>query len=110
MGYLAISPVSIVPIVIEIEPNPIALNSLPISVTVLGSSTVDVTKIDVTTLRFGPKGATPVSTQIVSADGQVDLVASFDVQDTGLTTFDTAGLLAGHDRRSALRGVAMPSS
>lgn len=94
VGYLAISPVSIVPIVMEIEPNPIALN-LPISVTVLGSTTVDVTKIDVTTLRFGPKGATPVSTQIVSADGQVDLVASFDVQDTGLTTFDTQACLQG---------------
>jgi len=79
---------------IEVEPNPIALN-LPISVTVLGSTTVDVTKMDVTTLRFGPKGATPVSTQIVSQNGQVDLVASFDVQDTGLTIGDTQACMQG---------------
>ena len=85
-----------VPIQIEIAPNPIALSSpLPIPVTVLGSSTVDVTKIDVTTLRFAPNGATPVSTEIVSADGQVDLVASFRVRDTGLAVGDTQACLQG---------------
>ncbi|HTF33192.1 MAG TPA: hypothetical protein VK714_05750 [Myxococcota bacterium] len=48
------------PLQIKVEPNPIAVtNPPPVSVTVLGSIIVDVTKIDVAMLRFGPKGATP---------------------------------------------------
>jgi hypothetical protein len=93
---IAISIVPVIPVQIGVEPKLISLtSSRPISVTVLGSSNVDVTKIDVTTLRFGPNGATPVSTQIVSANGQVDLVASFRVPDTGLALGDTQACLQG---------------
>lgn len=93
---LAVSPKPVISVKSEIATNPIALSSpLPIPVTVLGSSSVDVTKIDVTTLRFAPNGATPVSTQIVSVDGQVDLVASFRVRDTGLAVGDTQACLQG---------------
>jgi len=92
-GWIAVIPRPNVQIAIEQQP--IALNSPPIPVAVLGSSTVDVTQIDVTTLHFGPKGATAVSTQIVSATGQVNLVVSFNVQDTGLAIRDTQGCLQG---------------
>jgi hypothetical protein len=69
---------------------------MPVTVAVLGSKTVDVTKIDLTTLRLGPNGAAPVSTQIVSAkNGRVDLLASFRVQDTGLAVGDTQACLLG---------------
>ncbi|HTF34949.1 MAG TPA: hypothetical protein VK714_14800 [Myxococcota bacterium] len=63
-----------------------------------------MTKIDVTTLRFGPKGASPISTQIVSVDGQSDLVASFQVQDTGLAVGDTQACLQGEISGQLFRG------
>jgi len=87
-------------VAIEVEPflpkDPIILTSpLPIAVAVLGSSTADVTKIDLTTLQFGPNGATPLFTHTVPANGQVDLVALFHVQDTGLAVGDTQACLRG---------------
>ncbi len=95
-----------VPVQIAVE-NPIDLSSpVPVSVAILGSDTVDVTKIDVTTLRFGPKGATPVldltdpaiyqlSLRDVNQDGHLDLSAAFGVQDTGLALGDTQACLQG---------------
>ncbi len=97
---VAVSTPVFVPVQIEVEPfvpkDPIALNSpLPFPVAVLGSSTVDVSQIDTTTLRFGPKGAAPLSSQIVTVDGQQDLVALFKAQDTGLAVGDTQACLQG---------------
>ena len=94
-----------VPVQIEVEPfvpkDPIALNSpLPVPVVVLGSSTVDVTQIDMSTLRFGPEGATPLFIQNLTVDGQKDLLALFAVQDTGLAVGDTEACL---QERSAAR-------
>jgi len=98
-----------VPVQIEVEPfvpkDPIILNSpLPVPVAVLGSSTVDVTQIDATTLRFGPKGATPLFTQVVTFNGQKDLLALFKVQDTGLALGDTQACLQGKIGGQAFRG------
>jgi len=89
-----------VPVQIEVEPvvpkDPIVLNSpVPIPVAVLRSSTVDVTQIDATALRFGPHGAAPLATQVIAVDGQKDLLAIFDVQDTGLALGDTRACLQG---------------
>jgi hypothetical protein len=92
-GFLA---TPVIPVQIEIQPgvpnDPIVLNlPAPVRVTVLGSSTVDVTKIDVTTLRFGPNGASPFFTQIVNTD----LLALFHEQDTGIALGDTQACLQG---------------
>jgi len=56
-----------------------------------------VTKIDGTTLRFGPNGATPVQLSLldVNQDGYLDLVAAFGVQDTGFALVDTQACLQG---------------
>jgi formylglycine-generating enzyme required for sulfatase activity len=84
---------------VQIElPWSILLSSpVPVSVTILGSNTVDVTKIDGTTLRFGPNGATPVQLSLmdVNQDGYLDLVAAFGVQDAGLGPGDTPACLQG---------------
>jgi hypothetical protein len=85
-------------VAIEVEPflpkDPIILSSrLPVVVAILGSRTVDVTKIDPTTLQLGPNGATPLFTHTVPANGQLDLVALFRVQDTGLAVGDSQACL-----------------
>ena len=94
---------------IEVQPfvpkDTIILNSpLPLPVVVFGSSMVDVTKIDAATLRFGPKDAAPLFSQIVTVDGQQDLVAFFEVQDTGLAVGDTQGCLQGKISGQLFRG------
>jgi CSLREA domain-containing protein len=87
---------------VAIEVNPlvpkdvIVLKSpLPVAVTVLGSNAVDVTKIDVSTLQFGPAAATPVFTDAVRVDGQVDLLALFEAPQTGLAVGDRQACLKG---------------
>ncbi|HBZ70102.1 MAG TPA: hypothetical protein DEP35_10350 [Deltaproteobacteria bacterium] len=99
----------VVPVQIEVEPfvpkDPIFLNSpIPLPVAVFGSSNVDVTQIDLSSLRFGPKFATPLSTQIVTVNGQTDLVAIFRVQDTGLAVGDTQACLQGEIAGQLFRG------
>ena len=87
LGYepygIAISLVDVVlPVQIELDQNGIRLTDPQIQVRIIGSNNVDVTKIDVTTLQFGPNGAAPVSTELVDSS---DLIAIFRMQDTGLT-------------------------
>jgi hypothetical protein len=96
-------------VMIEVQPfirnDPIVLNSLlPVPVVVLGSSTVDVTQIDATTLQFGPKNATPLFTKVITVDGQKDLVALFKVQDTGLALGDSQACLQGKIGGEAFQG------
>jgi hypothetical protein len=96
-------------VVIEVQPfipkDPIVLNSrLPVPVVVFGSSTVDVTQIDATTLRFGPNGAAPLFSKIVTVGGQTDLLAFFEVPDTGLALGDTQACLQGQISGQPFRG------
>jgi len=96
-------------VTIEVQPlvpkDPVFLNSpLPLLVAVLGSSTVDVTQIDTTTLGFGPKRAAPVFTQIITVGSQKDLLAFFEVQDSGIALGDTQACLRGKIGGQPFRG------
>ncbi len=77
-----------------------------VPVAILGSAGFDVTTIDVTTLTFGPAGATPAhdltdpSTyadhlQDVNMDGYMDLVSHYRQKLTGLTAADTEACIGG---------------
>lgn len=96
---------------IDIKPgsdhNPINPNSKGvIPVAILGSAPFDVTTVDVTTLTFGPDGATPAHDltdpivyadhlQDVNSDGFTDLVSHYRTQDTGIAKGDTEACLTG---------------
>ena len=79
-----------------------------ISVAILGSDTFDVTDVDVTTLAFGPDGASPVHIALedVNEDGYVDLISHYRTQDAGFKCGDTEGILRGR----TVDGVAIEGS
>jgi hypothetical protein len=73
-------------------------------VALLGSSTFDVTTVDVTTLRFGPNDAEPAHDLTVLAtyvfhledvnyDGEPDLVSHYRTKDTGIAVGQTSACL-----------------
>jgi hypothetical protein len=77
-----------------------------VPVAILGSDVFDVTSVDVTTLAFGPAGASPVHDltnadtyfyhlQDVNGDGWLDLVAHFRQKEAGLMKGDTEATLTG---------------
>ena len=64
----------------------------------MGSATVDVTTIDVTTLTFGPSAATPTHNghlEDVNDDGFTDLVTHYKQKQTGLASGDTSACITG---------------
>jgi hypothetical protein len=82
-------------VTVDIKPgtsvNPINLRSQGVvSVAILGSNLLNVADIDVTTLAFGPSGATPapknrVQLEDVNDDGLADLITHYRTQDLGIT-------------------------
>ncbi|MFC1874419.1 hypothetical protein ACFLYX_03860, partial [Chloroflexota bacterium] len=73
-----------------------------IPVAILGSATFDVTTIDVTTLSFGPGGASPAHdlTEVghledVNGDGIIDLVSHYVSSESGIVSSDTSACLSG---------------
>jgi len=89
-------------------PNSINLrdNKGVIPVAILGNESLDVTSVDVTSLRFGPSKAKPTHDltnpivygdhlQDVNGDGYIDLVSHYRTKDTGLTVGDTSACLIG---------------
>ena len=77
-----------------------------VPVAILGSADFVVTTVDVTTLSFGPGGATPVHDltdpdvfashlEDVNEDGFTDLVSHYKQKDTGLSSGDTEACLTG---------------
>jgi hypothetical protein len=83
-----------------------AKSHVPILVAILGSEAVDVTKVDVTSLAFGPNGASPVldltnpiiywlALRDVNDDGETDLVPTFLYGETGLPLGESQACLTG---------------
>jgi hypothetical protein len=84
--------------------NPRSMGTVPVAI--FGSDSFDVTDIDVTTLEFGPAGATPrhdLTDPLVYAshledangDGYMDLVSHFRQKETGLAPGDTEACITG---------------
>lgn len=83
------------PVNIDIKPgsfpnavNPNSKGVIPVAI--LGSTTLDVHSVDVSSLRFGPNGAPVVqyAFEDVNGDGYVDLVLHFKTQATGIKPGD----------------------
>jgi len=89
------------------DPNSINTKSRGVvPVAILGSDSFDVTDVDVTTLTFGPDGASPVHDlsdpetydehlQDVNDDGFLDLVSHYSQKEVGLCVDDTEATISG---------------
>ncbi len=83
------------------DTNPINIKSNGlIPVAVLTTASLDASKINPSSVRFGPTGteaapAVPPSLEDVDGDGSLDLVLHFKTQDTGFKTSDTQAVLTG---------------
>ena len=84
--------------------NPRSRGVVPVAI--LGSATFDVTAVDVTTLSFGPAGASPFHRlndpftyndhlRDVNFDGYLDLVTHYRTQNTGIACGDESATLTG---------------
>jgi hypothetical protein len=84
--------------------NPFSRGVIPVAI--LGSDSFDVADVDVTTLAFGPNGATPafdltnplvywLSHSDVNGDGRRDLLSSYRTAETGIAIGDTEACLTG---------------
>jgi hypothetical protein len=92
-------------VTIDVKPrranDPIQLRSRGvIPVAILGSATFDVNEIDVSTLAFGPGGASPkrkkgVAFVDLNRDGFVDLVARYPTRQTGISVGVSEACLTG---------------
>ena len=81
------------------DPNSINTKSMGlVAVAILGSVSFDVTDVDVTTLSFGPGGATPVHNghlEDANGDGLTDLVSHYVQKQAGLAVGDTQACITG---------------
>ncbi len=106
-------------IAVEIDINPFgAIHRVQLGshqrilVVILGSETIDVTKVDVGSLSFGPDGAPslrgikPALLGDRNRDGFTDLLARFDMDETGIAAGDTQACLTGEIDGALFEGCA----
>jgi hypothetical protein len=91
-----------IPLSIDIKPgsieNPINPGSKgKLTVAILTTEDFEASTIDVSTVRFGPSSAQPVTYSLEDVDGDIDwdLVLHFNTQDTGIACGDTEATLTG---------------
>ena len=107
------------PIVVEIDISPFrVINRVQLGshqrvlVVVLGSESIDVTKIDAESLGFGPGGALrlpankPAPPNDRNRDGFMDLVVHFDIAETGIAAGDSQACLTGKIDGALFEGCA----
>ena len=94
---------SVIPIPIDIKPDsdPNSINARSmgvVPVAVLGSTDFDAMQVDVSTVRFGPDGASPAHdghVEDVNDDGFMDMVFHFNTRETGIVCGSTEAALQG---------------
>lgn len=104
LANITVESTSVIPVIVDIKPgsdeNPINTKSKGvIPVAVLSTDDFDATDIDVSTVTFGPNGATEshgkAHIEDVNGDGLDDLVLHFRTQDSGIAKGDTEACLSG---------------
>ena len=94
---------SVIPVPVDIKPgsDPNSINprsKAVVPVAVLGSINFDALQVDVSTVRFGPEGASPAHdghVEDVNDDGFMDMVFHFKTRETGIACGDTEATLTG---------------
>jgi hypothetical protein len=97
---------SVIEVAIDIVPgsrrnvvNPRSRGVVPVAI--LTDSTLNATRVDPHSVRFGPAGATacgPAQVRDVDGDGDRDLLLQFRIQDTGIALGDSQACLVGATR------------
>ncbi len=110
-AWIAVLARPVIEVEIDIKPrsdhnviDPLGRGVIPVAI--LGSDSFDVTDVDVTTLAFGPGGASSVfdltnpwvfffSHRDLNRDGESDLISYYQTEETGIAMGDSEACLTG---------------